>query len=242
MNLETSNTIGNTVGLGANFSAPTYYDILNVDRNAARFTIRESYLRLKNLYSNGGDGLYGLAGAEDLNRHLEELEKAFAVLNDDAQRAGYDRQLASANLSEQPGAWVDRDANWQTAVHNAGTEVVQTSRSVLKVTRTQATGTRDDNLQASMLSIMEEGDVGDGSILAALREAAGVTHAEIQERTKISLEYIRSMETNQFDRLPRVVYVKGFMRSFLRYLNVPNAEKIVLAYVARLEAYQAGQK
>jgi cytoskeletal protein RodZ len=84
--------------------------------------------------------------------------------------------------------------------------------------------------------------VGDGSILVALRETARVTHQEIQERTKISLEYIRSIEANQFDRLPRVVYVKGFLRSYLRYLNVPNADKIITSYVARLEAYQAGQK
>jgi cytoskeletal protein RodZ len=89
---------------------------------------------------------------------------------------------------------------------------------------------------------MDEGDVGDGSILVALRQAVGVGQPEIQERTKISFDYIRSMETNQFDRLPKVVYVRGFMRSYLRYLNVPNPEKIVSAYVARLEAWQAGQK
>jgi cytoskeletal protein RodZ len=89
---------------------------------------------------------------------------------------------------------------------------------------------------------MEDGDIGDGSILVRLREVAGVSQQEIQERTKISLEYIRGMENNRFDRLPQVVYVKGFMRSYLRYLNVPGLEKIVTAYAARLEAWQAGQK
>jgi hypothetical protein len=130
----------------------------------------------------------------------------------------------------------------ENSISHQLTEVIQTNRSVLKVTRIQANGTGDDNLQAKMLGIIEDSDVGDGSILVALRETAGVTHQEVQERTKISLEYIRSIEANQFDRLPRVVYVKGFLRSYLRYLNVPNAEKIITSYVARLEAYQAGQK
>ena len=201
-------------------------------------------MRLKSLYTTGGDALYGVAAADDLNRHLQDLERAFDVLNDDTRRAHYDRELGVNHFAgSMPLAPAQRRQEMTENVSSQSTtEVVQTSRSVLKVTRIQATGSGDDNLQAKMIGIIEDSDVGDGSILIALRETAGVTHQEIQERTKISLEYIRSLEANQFDRLPRVVYVKGFLRSYLRYLNVPNADKIVNSYVARLEAYQAGQK
>jgi curved DNA-binding protein CbpA len=244
MNLESLNTNPMVPGLGANFAVPTYYDILNVDRAASKFTIRESYLRLKNLYANGGDGLYGVVGANDLSRHLQELEVAFEVLNDDTRRATYDRSLTQTGLERSENIRVAPAAgeNREPSPGFAGAEVVQTNRSVLRVTRIHAPGSADNTLQTKMLSIIEEGDIGDGSILIALRESAGVGHAEMQERTKISLEYIRNMEANQFDRLPKVVYVKGFMRSYLRYLSVPNSEKIVTAYIARLEAYQAGQK
>jgi hypothetical protein len=201
-------------------------------------------LRLKSLYTTGGDALYGVAAAEDLNRHLQDLERAFDVLNDDTRRANYDRELSGNHLAVSlPSVFPERRQDVaENSISHQLTEVIQTNRSVLKVTRIQANGTGDDNLQAKMLGIIEDSDVGDGSILVALRETAGVTHQEVQERTKISLEYIRSIEANQFDRLPRVVYVKGFLRSYLRYLNVPNAEKIITSYVARLEAYQAGQK
>lgn len=244
MNFESMNTSVTTHNLGPNFAAPTYYDILNVDRNATRFAIRESYLRLKSLYTTGGDALYGIAAAEDLNRHLQDLERAFDVLNDDARRTSYDRELsgnqfqAESTLNSNETKQVGPDQDGLTHL----TDTVQTSRSVLKVTRIQASGSNDENLQAKMLGVIEENDIGDGSILVALRQVAGVSHAEIQERTKISLDYIRSLEANQFDRLPRVVYVKGFLRSYLRYLNVPNADKIIAAYVARLDAYQLGQK
>ena len=244
MNFESANYTVPTPNLAPHFAAPTYYDILNVDRTATRFAIRESYLRLKNLYTTGGDALYGVAAADDLGRHLQDLERAYDVLNDDARRAAYDRDL-SANQTSLTSTAVLPEKKQQTndnANQASMSDVVQTSRSILKVTRIQATGSHDDNLQAKMLGIIEDSDVGDGSILVALRETAGVTHQELQERTKISLEYIRGLETNQFDRLPRVVYVKGFLRSYLRYLNVPSADKIITSYVARLEAYQAGQK
>jgi hypothetical protein len=244
MSFETMSQSVPAPSLGPNFAAPTFYDILNVDKSATRFAIRESYLRLKSLYTTGGDALYGVAAADDLNRHLHDLERAFDVLNDDTRRANYDRELGVSNFtSSTPVAPTQkRHDEIENGALQSMAEVVQTSRSVLKVTRIQANGSGDDNLQAKMLGIIEDSDVGDGSILIALRETAGVTHQEIQERTKISLDYIRSLEGNQFDRLPRVVYVKGFLRSYLRYLNVPDADKIVSSYVARLEAYQAGQK
>jgi hypothetical protein len=223
---------------------PNYYEILNVDHNASRLMIREAYLRLKNVYTNGGDGLYGVAGEADLARHLDELETAFEVLNDDTRRADYDRKLVGAISAGKSAGWNLEAESWAPANTplTVSNEVIQTSRSTLKVTRTHASGSHNKDLQEHLALVMEEGDIGDGAILVRLREVAGVTQQEIQERTKISLEYIRGMENNRFDRLPQVVYVKGFMRSYLRYLNVPNLEKIVSAYAARLEAWQAGQK
>lgn len=231
------------ISMAAVLAQPNYYEILNVDTNASRMMIREAYLRLKNVYTNGGDGLYGMAADADLARHLEELEAAFNVLNDDTRRAEYDRNLLGRANATAPTGWNLEAETWvpaQSAL--TGHEVIQTSRSTLKVTRTQATGSHNGELQSKLASAMEDGDIGDGSILVRLRELAGVTQQEVQERTKISLEYIRGMENNRFDRLPQVVYVKGFMRSYLRYLNVPSLEKIVTAYAARLEAWQAGQK
>jgi hypothetical protein len=244
MNLESINLgLSPMGGLPGAFAAPNYYEVLNVDQTANRLMIREAYLRLKNLYSNGGDALYGMTGADDLVRHLNELERAFEVLNDEHKRADYDRSIASAP-GGQPvnNEWTIESHVWQPLKPTSGQETIQTSRSTLKVTKTQASGCHDEGLQAKFLAAMDDGDIADGAILLRLRELAGVSQDEIQERTKISLEYIRGMENNRFDRLPQVVYVKGFMRSYLRYLNVPNLEKIVSAYATRLEAWQAGQK
>lgn len=244
-----SNDLNREPAFGSTFGAlavPTYYTVLNVDPTAPRMMIREAYLRLKSLYNNGGDGLYGIGGTEDLQSQLAELDEAFSVLNDDHRRSEYDRSIGL--LSAKPGAIAQAashlqnplgDEGWQ---QNASTDTIQTSRSTLKVIKTRATRPDDAKTQEVFQRILADHDVGDGAILAKLREAIHVNVAEIQERTKISLEYIRAMEANRFERLPQVVYVKGFMRSYLKYLCVPDAEKIIIAYAARLEAWQAGQK
>jgi len=234
-----------TFDLGSALTAPTYYQILNVDPQANRLMIRESYLRLKSLYQSGGAGLYGLSAdsQSDADRQTAELEEAFAVLNDEHRRVDYDRSIglvvrtgAAANLfstSAQPP-----QESWQSA----SSETIQTNRSTLKVIKTKAHRADNADIQERFKSLLSEADLGDGTTLARLREIVKVGESEMQERTKISLEYIRAMEANRFDRLPQVVYVKGFMRSYLKYLCVPEAEALITAFAARLEAWQQGVK
>lgn len=239
--LNRESAFGSTFGA---LAVPTYYTVLNVDPGASRMMIREAYLRLKGLYNNGGDGLYGIGGTDDVQSQIAELDEAFAILNDDHRRNEYDRSIGLQ--STKPGAMASPisqnalEENWSANPTNNDT--IQTSRSTLKVIKTRAIRPDDAKAQEIYQTILADHDVGDGAILAKLREAINVTIDEIQERTKISLEYIRAMESNRFERLPQVVYVKGFMRSYLKYLCVPNAEKVIVAYAARLEAWQAGQK
>jgi 2-oxo-4-hydroxy-4-carboxy--5-ureidoimidazoline (OHCU) decarboxylase len=223
------------------FANPTYYTILNVDPEATRIMIREAYLRMKHMMQSGGDGLYGLGSGDDLARQAAELEEAFSVLNDDHRRAEYDQTLG---LQKKQAVQPHRSlpSHLEPSFENSGLDTIQTSRSTLKVIRTRAANSLDKIGQEKIKEILAEADLGDGSLLQRLRECIGVTDTEIQERTKISLEYIRAIESNRFERLPQVVYVKGFMRSYLKYLCIPDSESIIMAFAARLEAWQQGHK
>ena len=64
----------------------------------------------------------------------------------------------------------------------------------------------------------------------------------MQERIKVSIGYLRAIETNRFERLPQAVYVKGFLRSYFRYLDVPESDKLVNAFSARLTDWQSHKK
>lgn len=70
-----------------------------------------------------------------------------------------------------------------------------------------------------------------GERLEEARKRKGISIREAAEGTKIRGDYLHKFEGNQYDiNLPEI-YVRGFLRSYARYLHLP-AEKIVADYKA----------
>jgi len=59
-----------------------------------------------------------------------------------------------------------------------------------------------------------------GAYLKALREEKGKTLDEIAENTKIAASNLDFLENDRFDLLPPRVFVKGFIRSYIRELGL----------------------
>ncbi len=59
-----------------------------------------------------------------------------------------------------------------------------------------------------------------GAYLKALREENGKTLEEIAENTKIAVSNLDFLENDRFDLLPPRVFVKGFIRSYIRELGL----------------------
>jgi hypothetical protein len=214
---------------GSNQTSQSFYRTLNVEPNASKMMIREAYLRLKSMYQSGNDALYGLDSAGEVKDQLARIDEAFNTLNDDSKRYAYDVKVREGVLSFNSG-------------YQSFSETIQTNRSTLRVIKTKALKATAPEVQAKVAELLKESDLGDGVTLQRLRELCEVSEAEMQDRTKISLEYIRSIESNRFERLPQAVYVKGFIRSYLRYLGVKDEEAIIQAFAARLSAWQQGSK
>ncbi|MGH9803683.1 MAG: RodZ domain-containing protein [Candidatus Acidiferrales bacterium] len=62
-----------------------------------------------------------------------------------------------------------------------------------------------------------------GESLRRERELRGITLPELSNATKISLRYLRSLENNQFERLPGGIFNRGFVRAVARYLRIDEA-------------------
>jgi curved DNA-binding protein CbpA len=116
---------------------------------------------------------------------------------------------------------------------------VQTSRSQLPVVKLKAEKCEDESVASQMNGLLETADLADGDLYKRLRELAGVSQDEMQDRTKISIGYLLAIESNRLDRLPQSVYVKGFLRSYFRYIGAPRAEEMVNAFSTRLAQWQA---
>lgn len=227
---------------------PNHYRILDVAKDASRMQIREAYLRLKNTYGAGSAALYSLISEEEANEQMMQVEEAFRVLNDETSRRNYDMQLGLADSAMRQGALGgdfglggSRDYAPEGDFAN-DPNVVRTTRSTLPIIKLKANRAGSDEIKDKMQAMLESSDPGDGDLFRRLRELCEVSEDEMQDRTKISLGYLKAIEGNRFDRLPQAVYVKGFLRSYCRYLCVPEAEKLVAAFSARLTDWQANRK
>lgn len=65
-----------------------------------------------------------------------------------------------------------------------------------------------------------------GQRLAAAREAAGLTLAELSARTKISERHLGALETGDFAALPGRTYVFGFTRTFAKSVGLDPAAMV----------------
>jgi flagellar biosynthesis protein FlhG len=71
-----------------------------------------------------------------------------------------------------------------------------------------------------------------GALLRAVRESQGTSLAQISERTKVGINYLRCIEEDEFERLPAAVYVRGFVTEFAKCLRL-DPEQVSQSYLRR---------
>jgi cytoskeleton protein RodZ len=59
-----------------------------------------------------------------------------------------------------------------------------------------------------------------GQQLRQAREERSLTIEEAAKTTRIRVHYLRAMEAGEFDKLPSIVQVRGFLRAYADYLNL----------------------
>lgn len=75
----------------------------------------------------------------------------------------------------------------------------------------------------------------DGSFYRLLREARGLTLAQVTEKTKINVMYMRFIEENNFRDLPAAVYLRGFLVQMGRMYRLESPDREADAYMAIAE-------
>ena len=68
-----------------------------------------------------------------------------------------------------------------------------------------------------------------GQALKTAREESGISLMEVAEQTCISQSHIKAIEAGDFDQLPGVGYVPGFLRNYCQVVNI-DPEPVVSAF------------
>ncbi|MFW2388162.1 MAG: helix-turn-helix domain-containing protein [Polyangiales bacterium] len=74
-----------------------------------------------------------------------------------------------------------------------------------------------------------------GALLRAVRESQGTSLDQINERTKVGINYLRCIEEDDFEGLPAAVYVRGFVTEFAKCLRL-DPEQVSQSYLRRYKA------
>ncbi len=65
-----------------------------------------------------------------------------------------------------------------------------------------------------------------GEFLQQMRQQRGITLENAATQTKISLRMLKALEQNDFSQIPSEVFVRGFVRSYARFLGLDEREVI----------------
>jgi cytoskeleton protein RodZ len=63
-----------------------------------------------------------------------------------------------------------------------------------------------------------------GTYLRSAREARGIDLHDAAQQTRISLNYLRALEEEDFSKLPGEVFVKGFLKNYAKFLRLDESQ------------------
>jgi len=86
--------------------------------------------------------------------------------------------------------------------------------------------------------LVPEGAAWTGEMLRQVREARGLTVAQLSERTKVTRHHLENIEADRFQALPAPVYLRGILMSLARELRL-DGQKVARSYLERQAAAAA---
>ena len=210
------------------FESDHYYAVLQITPNAGKDEIRNAYRKALALYDEESVATYALFSDDQRRRLLAAIEEAFETLVDDDRRAAYDQTLID------------------TGVLNAAA-FSSRARRVLAAPRNGDTTSREENLRRWVAKQAAEPEMRQrieailsaprlsGPQLKELRNAYGIELSEIYTLTRINKDIMTAIEADRFEDLPAAVYVKQFLKSIARILQI-DAARVVESYLDAMDA------
>jgi curved DNA-binding protein CbpA len=234
------------------------YDILELTPDATPQEIRSAYLRLKSAYGKDNIAHYSVFSREETESMLQNVENAYLVLSNPEKRRSYDEAQGFRPSSQPPvhtqssnpdadffslsGSPQGPQSGALSSAHLAGLTAtpISTATAASAVTSAAAMISSHHPLQPSLETMMNDIDLiikneqfWTGASLRRIREARRISLEDLSDYTRISRTYLHALEEENYNRLPAVVYVRGFLQQISRRLKLP-ADLVTRTYLDRM--------
>ena len=209
------------------FDQMNYYEMLDIKPNASAVEIRSAYNAALQMYQPDSLVSYSFFSREERNKILAMLEKAYLTLINEAQRTRYDNELNPRGVSgtEEKSDVVKKPVNIFDISHegiNFNTRKNHNAELKTKISQNQ-----------NIANIISQQEIRGGD-LREIRNELGVTIETIHQETKIRLDYLNYLEEDRLEKLPAAVFLKGFVKAYLKSLCIEPADEISSRYMSRL--------
>lgn len=184
------------------------YDVLELTPDATPQEIRSAYLRLKSAYGKDNIAHYTVFSREETESMLQNIESAYMTLSNPERRRNYDQNQGLRPTEELPIPAVTDFARPRVVVEPQANDLE---------------------------SVIQNETNWSGPALRRIREARRITLEDLSDYTRISRTYLHALEEDDFNKLPALVYVRGFLQQVSRRLKLP-ADSVSNSYLARLKS------
>lgn len=181
----------------------TYYEILEVNPAATMKEIQLAYEHAKETFCTDSLAVYSLFSEAEINEIQSAIEEAYRVLIDEGLRKRYD----------------------QSCVQTTEGEELETSSELQGIPWEGKT-----SLSFTELSVDTGEEVFRGKALRQIRERMGIDLKTVCVETKINIKILEWIEEEVLDRLPPLVYLKGFLRGYAQSLGL-DPPKVIEGYL-----------
>ena len=205
------------------------YQLLELPYNATPKDLQAAYARLLEPYLETSPLTLSLYTREEREAIRDRFEEAYKTLINTGLRQRYDEELI-AKGQMQPE---QRVAEYR----EAQSEGVHQSAPTQAGPGVEETGARTAR---QLEAVLEEIQHFDGDALRRVREAQGISVAEIVAETNIRSWYIECIEAERFENLPGLIYLRGFVRQVAQYLHV-DPDRVLNDYLDRYNAWRQRQ-
>jgi len=206
------------------------YDVLELTPDATPQEIRSAYLRLKSAYGKDNIAHYTVFSREETEQMLQNIESAYVTLSNPERRRYYD-QNQGFKTADAPGS----DLFGAQATHSPSHGMNMDSANLAAMTSMGGMHSPQDSSLNDLDLIIQNEQQWSGAALRRIREARRITLEDLSDYTRISRTYLQALENDDFNKLPALVYVRGFIQQISKRLKLPT-EVVSQAYLTRLKS------
>jgi DnaJ-class molecular chaperone len=208
-----------------NFTELNYYEMLDVKPNAAALDIRSAYNAALQIYQADSLVSYSFFSPEERKKILNLLEKAYFTLMNEKEREIYDNELIRLGIIQ--AAEMSQTVKGPVSIFDINRQ--RDTSGMLKIHNAELKAKVSQNER--IREILSQKEIS-GADLKAIRSELGVDLEKIHQETKIRIDYLNSIEENNIEKLPPAVFLKGFIKAYLKCLYLEPADEISARYMS----------